>query len=125
MNKAYKFRIYPTPEREKYFTKTFGCVRFVHNRMLSDRLENKIYMTPAKYKEEFEWLKEVDSLALCNLSDRYYVGTYACGDCVRRNTCCCAAVVEAGSSDLCRSEYIHKSAEIEFVKLFVKRLRVF
>ena len=34
--------------------------------MLSDKLEKKKSVTPAKYKEEFEWLKEVDSLALCN-----------------------------------------------------------
>jgi len=65
-NKAYKFRMYPTAEQKKYFAKTFGCVRFVYNRMLADKLEKKKSVTPAKYKKEFEWLKEVDSLALCN-----------------------------------------------------------
>ena len=44
----------------------FGCVRFVYNRMLSDKLEKKKSVTPAQYKDEFEWLREVDSLALCN-----------------------------------------------------------
>ena len=52
--------------------KTFGCVRFVYNKMLSDRIEHyeetgkSLANTPAQYKNEFEWLKEVDSLALAN-----------------------------------------------------------
>ncbi|MBR2518322.1 MAG: transposase [Selenomonadaceae bacterium] len=66
MNKAYKFRIYPNAEQRIMFAKTFGCVRFVYNRMLADKFAKKKSITPAKYKEEFEWLKEVDSLALCN-----------------------------------------------------------
>jgi putative transposase len=77
MLKAYKFRLYPNKEQEIYFAKTFGCVRFIYNKMLSDRIksyeENKDldikkikYPTPAQYKKEFEWLKEVDSLALAN-----------------------------------------------------------
>lgn len=73
MLKAYKYRIYPTIEQEIYFAKTFGCVRFVYNKMLADRkqaYENKDektkYPTPAQYKAEFPWLKEVDSLALAN-----------------------------------------------------------
>ena len=66
MNKAYKFRIYPNAEQRIMFANTFGCVRFVYNRMLADKFAKKKSVTPAKYKEEFEWLKEVDSLALCN-----------------------------------------------------------
>ena len=52
--------------------KTFGCVRFIYNRMLSDKIKHyeetkqKLNNTPAQYKKEFEWLKEVDSLALAN-----------------------------------------------------------
>jgi len=54
------------------FAKTFGCVRFVYNRMLADKIKyyeetkQKLNNTPAQYKKEFEWLKEVDSLALSN-----------------------------------------------------------
>lgn len=54
------------------FAKTFGCVRFIYNRMLSDKIKHyeenkqKLRNTPAQYKKEFEWLKEVDSLALAN-----------------------------------------------------------
>lgn len=71
-NKAYKFRIYPNAEQKVLFAKTFGCVRFIYNRMLSDKIEyyketkEKLNNTPAQYKKEFEWLKEVDSLALAN-----------------------------------------------------------
>ncbi|KIV58968.1 RNA-guided endonuclease TnpB family protein, partial [Aneurinibacillus migulanus] len=78
-NKAYKFRLYPTGEQEQLLAKTFGCVRFVYNKMLAERketyeqfkgdkeaLKKQKFPTPAKYKEEFAWLKEVDSLALAN-----------------------------------------------------------
>ena len=75
--KAYKFRIYPTEEQEIFFAKTFGCVRKVYNLMLNDRKKayeevkndpskKMTFPTPAKYKEEFPFLKEVDSLALAN-----------------------------------------------------------
>ena len=64
--KAYKFRIYPTNEQKTIFAKTFGCARFIYNQMLSDRNEGKPLRTPANYKLEYEWLMEVDSLALCN-----------------------------------------------------------
>ena len=71
-NKAYKFRLYPNKEQEILFNKTFGCVRFIYNKMLGDKIEHyketkeKLNNTPAQYKIEFEWLKEVDSLALAN-----------------------------------------------------------
>ena len=47
------------------FAKTFGCVRFIYNKMLGDRLDyyketgKKLNNTPAQYKEEFPWLKKV------------------------------------------------------------------
>lgn len=72
MLKAYKYRLYPNKEQETFFAKTFGCVRFIYNRMLIDKIEyykankKKLNNTPAQYKKEFEWLKEVDSLALAN-----------------------------------------------------------
>ena len=72
MNKAYKFRIYPNSEQQIMFAKTFGCVRFIYNRMLAEKIKHyeetkqKLNNTPAQYKNEFDWLKEVDSLALAN-----------------------------------------------------------
>ena len=71
--KAFKYRIYPTDAQVVFFAKTFGCCRFVWNRMLDKKLqaykkkERIPRLTPAKYKEEFPFLKEVDSFALCNV----------------------------------------------------------
>jgi len=72
MLKAYKYRIYPSKEQQIYLAKTFGCARFVYNKMLADRIDHykntgeSLKNTPAQYKKEFTWLKEVDSLALAN-----------------------------------------------------------
>lgn len=72
-NRAYKYRLYPTKEQELFFAKSFGCCRFLYNRMLADKIaayqENGVMKrcTPAQYKKEFPWLKEVDSLALANV----------------------------------------------------------
>lgn len=69
---AYKYRLYPNKEQQIYFAKCFGCVRFIYNCMLSDKIDyyketkQKLNNTPAQYKKEFEWLKEVDSLVLAN-----------------------------------------------------------
>ena len=37
--KGYCFPIYPTPEQKQLFERTFGCVRFVYNRLLHDAVE--------------------------------------------------------------------------------------
>ena len=72
MNKAYKFRLHPNKEQQEYFAKCFGCVRFIYNKMLTDRIEHYkktgkyLNNTPAQYKAEYPWLKEIDSLALAN-----------------------------------------------------------
>ncbi|MEG1353690.1 MAG: IS200/IS605 family element RNA-guided endonuclease TnpB [Bacilli bacterium] len=69
---AYKYRLYPNKSQQEYFSKCFGCVRFIYNHMLSDKIDyyketkQKLNNTPAQYKKDFEWLKEVDSLALAN-----------------------------------------------------------
>jgi len=36
--KAYKYRIYPTDEQVVFFAKTFGCCRFVWNKILEEKL---------------------------------------------------------------------------------------
>ena len=72
MNKAYKYRLYPTDEQATMFAKTFGCCRKVYNLMLEEKIDNYKRtgkfgtVTPAKYKKEYPYLKEVDSLALAN-----------------------------------------------------------
>lgn len=70
--KAFRFRLYPDENQKEYFSKVFGCVRFIYNKMLNDKIEfyentgTALKNAPAMYKEEFPWLKEVDSLALAN-----------------------------------------------------------
>lgn len=71
-NYAIKCRIYPNDSQIVMIEKTFGCVRKIWNLMLNDR--NNIYKKdktiykprPAMYKDEYPYLKEVDSLALTN-----------------------------------------------------------
>lgn len=71
-NKAIKYRVYPSTEQRVMFAKTFGCCRKVYNLMLSDKIEGYKTtgkfptVTPAKYKKDYPYLKEVDSLALAN-----------------------------------------------------------
>ena len=71
--KSYKFRMYPNEEQKHFFSKTFGCSRAIWNMMLADKIKHYeetgeiLYNTPAQYKKEFPWLKEVDSLALANV----------------------------------------------------------
>lgn len=55
LNRAIKYRAYPTEEQAVLLAKTFGCVRFVWNRMLTDAQfflnETGVFFipTPAKY----------------------------------------------------------------------------
>ncbi|WP_346024879.1 helix-turn-helix domain-containing protein, partial [Alkalibacterium indicireducens] len=72
MLKAYKYRLYPNEEQKNYFANCFGCARFIYNQMLSDKIDHyketkqMLNTTPAQYKEEFSFMKAVDSLALAN-----------------------------------------------------------
>ena len=71
--KSYKFRLYPNEAQKQLFAKTFGCSRAIWNMMLADKIKHyeetkeTLYNTPAQYKKEFPWLREVDSLALSNV----------------------------------------------------------
>lgn len=73
MNKAYKYRLYPNEEQKEQFCKTFGCCRKVYNLMLSDKISSYeatgsfCNCTPAQYKADYPYLREVDSLALANV----------------------------------------------------------
>ena len=70
--RSFKYRIYPNSEQKVFFAKCFGCVRFFYNKSLDDM--DEIYkttgrfknITPASYKEDYAFLKEVDAQALCN-----------------------------------------------------------
>jgi len=79
MNIAYKYRIYPSNEQALLINRTFGCVRKVYNLILEDSIrvyersklgsgifERQRPKTPASFKDDLVYLKEVDSLALSN-----------------------------------------------------------
>lgn len=65
-----KARLYPDEAQAELFEKTFGCCRYIWNQMLADQqrfyLETDAHFipTPAKYKKEAPFLKEVDNQAL-------------------------------------------------------------
>ena len=75
MEKAYKFRIYPSMEQEALIRKTFGCVRYVYNYYLNKRQtlhksgqkamgHKECSRDLTQLKKELVWLKEPDSIAL-------------------------------------------------------------
>ncbi len=75
MEKAFKYRKYLNREQRILLAKTFGCIRFVYNHYLAKRRDayekdgiTLNYSACAKdlvsLKREYEWLKEVDSVAL-------------------------------------------------------------
>ncbi len=70
--RAYKYRVYPTPEQKQILARTFGCARFVYNWAL--RLRTDVYyerqerigyhqtsamLTNLKSQPEYAWLNEV------------------------------------------------------------------
>lgn len=75
-SRAIKIPIFPNEQQITLICKTFGCTRFIWNNMLSDEIEfycatDKHFVpTPAKYKKEFPFLKEIDSLALANVQQQ-------------------------------------------------------
>ena len=91
MNKAIKYRLNPTSEQEVMFAKTFGCCRKVYNLMLEDKItsykESKSFgkQTPAMYKTDYPFLKEVDSLALANVQLNLQGAMKNCFDRKRKN----------------------------------------
>ena len=77
IQKAYKFRLYPNATQRELIDKTIGCCRFVYNYYLNERItkykensttlsafDNINNLSKLKKREEFSWLKEVDSQAL-------------------------------------------------------------
>ena len=77
MLKAYKFRLYPTEEQKQFFNQCIGNARFVYNHCLALKKElwenekksisiNELsrHITDLKRYQEYEWLKNSDSIAL-------------------------------------------------------------
>lgn len=79
-HRGIKYRIYPSLEQQVLIVKTFGCSRFVYNKMLGiskDVFEkgekftsrNKFNYRLTELKKEFPWLAEVDATALTSAND--------------------------------------------------------
>ena len=77
VNKAFKFRIYPTKDQQILINKTFGCSRFVYNYYLAKSIadyqasgtSNSCFQNcndSTRLKSELVWLKEVDGWAITN-----------------------------------------------------------
>jgi putative transposase len=75
IQKAFKYRLFPTAEQQVLLSKHFGCVRYIYNWALNCKIE--AYRTEKKtenfvslgnklptLKTEFDWLKEVNSQSL-------------------------------------------------------------
>ena len=54
---GYKYRLYPNKEQQEYFSKCFGCVRFIYNRMLSDKIE---YYKETKQNARLVSIKKIE-----------------------------------------------------------------
>lgn len=77
-NRAIIYRLYPNEKQKVQFQKTFGCVRFVYNQMLTIQEnrykngENHLSKFEMNYycndvlKNDYSWLREVDKFALTN-----------------------------------------------------------
>lgn len=70
MNRAFKYRIYPTKEQKTQIHKTIGCCRLMYNQLLDDcnrQLEESKTFKIKKYtdvKKNYDFMSEVSSSAL-------------------------------------------------------------
>ncbi|NEO53326.1 MAG: IS200/IS605 family element transposase accessory protein TnpB [Okeania sp. SIO3B5] len=77
VEKAYKFRFYPTPEQENLLRRTLGCVRLIYNKALAARTQawyerkervgykqTSAMLTNWKKQEDLDFLAQVSSVPL-------------------------------------------------------------
>ncbi|MEB3188780.1 MAG: RNA-guided endonuclease TnpB family protein [Snowella sp.] len=77
MEKAFRYRFYPTPEQESLLRRTLGCVRLVYNKALHERTqawyerqervgyaETSSLLTNWKKEEDLDFLNEVSCVPL-------------------------------------------------------------
>lgn len=77
IQKAFKFRIYPTKEQEIFLSNQFGGVRFIYNFFLNRRKEEYLinkktssyykdakFLTELKNKDGYEWLYDISNPSL-------------------------------------------------------------
>ena len=78
-NKAFKVRLYPTPDQQVQINRTIGCARFVYNHFLARHIEvykaenrylkyteSSLILTHLKTTPDTKWLANVDKFALQN-----------------------------------------------------------
>jgi transposase len=83
MEKAFRYRCYPTLEQESLLRRTLGCVRLVYNKALHERTqawyerqervgypETSTMLTQWKKQEELDFLNEVSCVHWCQLKGR-------------------------------------------------------
>lgn len=81
INRGYQFKIVPTAEQKVFFLQAFGCARKLYNHYVDTlytylesigyengyiRMKEIPLDSPASMKKVYPYLKETDSLALCN-----------------------------------------------------------
>lgn len=76
MEKAFEYRIYLSQAQKVQLAKTFGCCRWVYNRVLTLRKDEyaqnskthsinfSITQIPLRKRTEAPWLRQADALAL-------------------------------------------------------------
>lgn len=77
MQKAYRYRVYPTPEQEQLLRRTMGCARLVYNRALAARTEGwyerqeridyaqtSAMLTAWKKQDDLQFLNQVSCVPL-------------------------------------------------------------
>lgn len=76
-HRAYKFRIYPTPDQQKVLGQNIGAARFIYNWNVGQRRESWVQnkesvgfsksclrLTELKQQEDFAWLNDVSNVVL-------------------------------------------------------------
>ena len=80
VTKVYKFRMYPNEKQRILINKTFGCSNLVYNKLLDKKKANPklskydLGSFIPGFKQELEFLKEVDSVALVHTAHDVTVG---------------------------------------------------
>jgi putative transposase len=77
VQRAYKYRIYPTAEQQEFFSRQFGAARFVYNYFLNQRkteylnngkslnyYDNSKELTTLKTQDGYAWLYDINSQTL-------------------------------------------------------------
>ncbi|WP_333466980.1 helix-turn-helix domain-containing protein [Microcoleus sp. herbarium12] len=89
MEKAFRYRFYPTQEQENLLRRTVGCVRLIYNKALAFRTdafynqnmrvgynETSSELTGWKKLEELQFLNEVSSVTIATSLETSAISVY-------------------------------------------------